>query len=294
MKFNEKLKKFRKEKGYSQEELAEQLGVSRQAVSKWENDQGFPETEKLIQISSMFNVSIDTLLKDGDEIAGTEEVDSGYYASQEMINGYLAYKNKSAKTIALGVLILILSQISNFLFEEPISMILLFSGVATGVAVLVYNTFRVNRYQELETNPLIFDNKVLEEFKLQYNNDSKRYGFLVVTGIVVLIMASLSAVLLSNLEDVYGDKVFALFLPLVAVGVYLLIVSGSAIEARKVIVNNKKYIEEKKRENKYGWIWGLATMIFLLIGFTTGLWHPAWIVFPITAFIFAGVSQIKK
>ena len=47
MTFGEKLFKLRKEKGLSQEALAEQIGTTRQAVSKWENNQGFPETEKL-------------------------------------------------------------------------------------------------------------------------------------------------------------------------------------------------------------------------------------------------------
>ena len=50
MKFGEKLQKLRKEKGMSQEELAARLHVSRQAVSKWENDQGYPETEKMLMI----------------------------------------------------------------------------------------------------------------------------------------------------------------------------------------------------------------------------------------------------
>ena len=49
MTFGEKLLKLRKEKGLSQETLAEQIGTTRQAVSKWENNQGFPETEKLIK-----------------------------------------------------------------------------------------------------------------------------------------------------------------------------------------------------------------------------------------------------
>ena len=51
MRFGEKLFKLRKEKGLSQEALAEQIGTTRQAVSKWENNQGFPETEKLLQLS---------------------------------------------------------------------------------------------------------------------------------------------------------------------------------------------------------------------------------------------------
>ncbi|MFR8072633.1 MAG: helix-turn-helix transcriptional regulator, partial [Anaerovoracaceae bacterium] len=57
MTFGEKIQKLRKEAGLSQEELAHRLKVSRQAVSKWERDSGFPETEKIIWMSSIFNVS---------------------------------------------------------------------------------------------------------------------------------------------------------------------------------------------------------------------------------------------
>ena len=64
MTFGEKLLKLRKEKGLSQETLAEQIGTTRQAVSKWENNQGFPETEKLLQLSNIFETSVDFLLKD--------------------------------------------------------------------------------------------------------------------------------------------------------------------------------------------------------------------------------------
>ena len=48
MTFGEKLYKLRKGKGLSQEALAEQLNTTRQAISKWENNQGFPETDKLL------------------------------------------------------------------------------------------------------------------------------------------------------------------------------------------------------------------------------------------------------
>ena len=59
MTFGEKIQKLRKEAGLSQEELAHRLKVSRQAVSKWERDSGYPETEKIIWMSSIFNVSAD-------------------------------------------------------------------------------------------------------------------------------------------------------------------------------------------------------------------------------------------
>lgn len=76
MTFGEKLFKLRKEKGLSQEALAEKLNTTRQAVSKWENSQGFPETEKLLMIGTIFEVSIDYLLKDTAEQSNENE--NGY------------------------------------------------------------------------------------------------------------------------------------------------------------------------------------------------------------------------
>lgn len=64
MTFGEKLFKLRKEKGFSQEALAEKLNTTRQAISKWENNQGYPETEKLLMLSNIFELSVDDLLKE--------------------------------------------------------------------------------------------------------------------------------------------------------------------------------------------------------------------------------------
>ncbi|HEY8443672.1 MAG TPA: DUF5680 domain-containing protein [Clostridia bacterium] len=62
--FSEKLQLIRKSKGLTQEELAEKLDVSRQAVAKWESGQAYPDIANLIQISDLFDVSIDYLVKD--------------------------------------------------------------------------------------------------------------------------------------------------------------------------------------------------------------------------------------
>lgn len=69
MKLSEKLYSLRKKSGLSQEQLAEQLNVSRQAISKWESGVSVPESEKLIVISTYFNVSVDYLIKDDVETA---------------------------------------------------------------------------------------------------------------------------------------------------------------------------------------------------------------------------------
>ena len=64
MKFCDKLQKIRKENNITQEQLADKLNVSRQAVSKWESETAYPDTEKLIQISKLFKVSLDELIND--------------------------------------------------------------------------------------------------------------------------------------------------------------------------------------------------------------------------------------
>lgn len=64
MKLGEKLQRLRKQSGLSQEQLASQLTVSRQAVSKWELDETMPDTENVVQLARLFGVSCDYLLRD--------------------------------------------------------------------------------------------------------------------------------------------------------------------------------------------------------------------------------------
>ena len=75
MKLAEKLFELRKEKGWSQEKLAEQINVSRQSISKWESGQVLPEIEKIIELSKIFQVTTDYLLLDeNSEKASTEVI----------------------------------------------------------------------------------------------------------------------------------------------------------------------------------------------------------------------------
>lgn len=73
MALSEKLYELRKKSGLSQEQLAEQLGVSRQAISKWESDKAIPESDTLLSISAYFNVTLDYLLKEENLISEWNE-----------------------------------------------------------------------------------------------------------------------------------------------------------------------------------------------------------------------------
>lgn len=93
MNFSENIKKLRKENNLSQEELAEKLNVSRQSVSKWESNSAYPEMDKIIQISNMFNVGIDELLnKDIREVQEEKQVKSNI---NKYIDDFLSFISKS-------------------------------------------------------------------------------------------------------------------------------------------------------------------------------------------------------
>lgn len=88
-----KLAKLRKEAGYTQEQLAEMLDVSRQSISKWESDAAYPETEKLIKLGELYGCSMDYLLKDD-----VEEKD-GKSAEQRPSLSKFYFERKSEKTV---------------------------------------------------------------------------------------------------------------------------------------------------------------------------------------------------
>ena len=83
MTFAEKLKSIRKQAGMSQEKLAEKIGVSRQAITKWETDIGIPDVENIMAISALFNISIDELLSN--EKGVKKQMDYLYESVTEMI-----------------------------------------------------------------------------------------------------------------------------------------------------------------------------------------------------------------
>ncbi|WP_044481422.1 helix-turn-helix domain-containing protein [Paenibacillus antibioticophila] len=106
--FAEKLKTERSKKGWSQEELAEKLFVSRQSVSKWENGQNYPSIEIIIKISDLFGVTIDELLKSDEELAKKVIKESRQLAYPRMKFAFdvLFLAGFALLVIKLGVLLL--------------------------------------------------------------------------------------------------------------------------------------------------------------------------------------------
>lgn len=104
MNFSQKLQLIRKNKGFTQEELAGKLDVSRQAVAKWESGQVYPDISNLIQISRLFNVTVDYLVKDQECIVSClndKETDIDRlveFRLEANVNTYAAYMNETDST----------------------------------------------------------------------------------------------------------------------------------------------------------------------------------------------------
>lgn len=102
--FSEKLAILRKNKGITQEALAEKLNVSRQAVAKWESGQAYPDISNLIQISNLMNVTVDYLVRDGEcmmaPVANTDtDLDQLItFRLEANVNTYAAFMNEAPST----------------------------------------------------------------------------------------------------------------------------------------------------------------------------------------------------
>ncbi len=113
----DKITMLRKRSGWSQEELAERLGVSRQAVSKWESGTSLPDLDRIIKMSELFCVSTDYLLKDEvQEITlpegdGAAESSGGYDLSLEEANAFLELTRRLSSRMAAAIALLVLSPV---------------------------------------------------------------------------------------------------------------------------------------------------------------------------------------
>ena len=130
MTLGEKLSKLRKEYNYTQEQLADILGVSRQSISKGESDIAYPETEKLIELGKIFECSMDYLLKDEVAEKTGDSVSESYFTEKvtEISKKVLTDKNKGKAKKILKIIGIILAV---FLVVDIISMILYFCVLGT-------------------------------------------------------------------------------------------------------------------------------------------------------------------
>lgn len=302
MKFGEKLQKLRKEKGMSQEELAARLHVSRQAVSKWENDQGYPETEKMLMIGNIFSVTMDYLLKDE---GGEQPQEQGFYASRECVQGYLQQEKRITLRIAVGTLLCILSGLPVLIYpqQEDVMSILSMILIALGIAVLVSLSFDKNEYKILKQEPLYFDHDHLQELKEENDGLQKKFKRLIIAGLLLIFLSCIIAIISEDVLHMEKAPMDAGYLLLISIAVFLFIYAGCSMDTYELLVDNETY-RKKKHGNRYSWLYyvtlGCASILYVGLGMLFGkeAWRTGWILIAVTWLvtygIVSGINMRKK
>ncbi len=316
----DKIIDLRKKAGWSQEELADKLGVSRQSVSKWEGAQSIPDMNKILQLSDLFGVSTDYLLKDSLEasepVLSAQETDSEgtTFVSMEEANAFLTYKSESAPQIALGVLLCILSPITLLLLGGAqasgrlpltelqagmLGLIALLLMVAGAVLLFVLTGMKGSKFEYLEKDALDtaygVSGMVKERMQREENDHSRR----IAVGVVLCVLAAIplfALILWRGEEEFYGALGVAAILTLVAVGVYILVKASIPWDGYRILLEEGDYTRAAKRSSrKYGGIyWGVVTAAYLAVSFLTYRWDMTWIIWPVAAVLYGAVVEIFK
>ena len=316
----DKIIDLRKKAGWSQEELAEKLGVSRQSVSKWEGAQSIPDMNKILQLSELFGVSTDYLLKDSLEapepLAAPEDADSegATFVSMEEANAFLSYKAESAPRIALGVLLCILSPITLILLcgaqesgrlpltemqAAMIGLIVLILMVAGAVLLFVLSGMKGNKYEYLEKNTLDTAYGVSGMVRERQQREESDHTRGVALGVVLCVLAviPLFALLLWRGEDdFYGVLGVAATMTLAGIGVYILLKAAIPWEAYRMLLEEGDYTRIRKRNNRQygGAYWSLVTAAYLAVSFLTNRWDMTWVIWPVAAVLYGVVGEIGR
>jgi len=202
---------LRKKAGWSQEELAEQLSVSRQSVSKWEGAQSIPDMEKIVQMSRLFGVSTDYLLKDEIE-ESTPTTDAApeklRRVTMEDAADYLAKRRADAPKIALATMLCVFSPILLLFLGGFAPSLGISEGAATGigigalllfvaiaVAIFLACGFRVKNYEFLEKEAFETEYGVSGMVRERLNAFAATYARLNIVGVVLCILAAVPAIL---------------------------------------------------------------------------------------------------
>lgn len=144
-----KIQALRKQRGMSQEQLAEALGVSRQAVSKWEAEQSVPDIDKIIAVCDYFSVTTDYILRDADlpnsepqtELQAEPSVAENYtYNATEpdVKDKTDENRKKSALLLAIPIMMYILCVVPPIIFENVLGVVLMFVMIAVATGLIVY------------------------------------------------------------------------------------------------------------------------------------------------------------
>ena len=326
----DKIINLRKKNGWSQEELAEKLGVTRQSISKYEGAQSIPDLDKILKLSEIFGVTTDYLIKDEleeEEYAASQmqenesESDrSVHKVTMEMANEYLQIIDWSAGKTAFATMLCILSPIvllmlgamsemPNYHISENaaagIGICVLIVLIAIAVTIFILCGMKTKKYEYMEKEDIETAYGVSGMVKEKRDAYHSPYVTQLVIGITCCICSviPLFGTLAVSESDFYMVSAVCMLLTLVAIGTYFIVRSAAKMNAMNQLLEEEDYTRQKKHENKkmsgpVTVYWLIATAIYLAWSFTTNDWDRTWIIWPVVGVLFpafyAIVSGIMK
>ena len=320
----DKIVSLRKKAGWSQEDLAEKLGVTRQSVSKWEGAQSVPDMDKVVMMSRLFGDSTDFLLKDELEeeapCAAAQEDDTPLRrVSLTQASAYLALRKAAAPKIAIATALCIISPVTLILLAgmsevqrfhitenaaSGIGLCVLLALVALAVSIFLRTGAEAKEFRFLEEEPFETEYGVEGMVRQRQREYKDTHTRLVTVGVVLCVLAAVplfAAMCISGSGLLYIAAVCAL-LVLVAIGCLALVTAGVYQGAMEQLLEEGDYTRPQKKHHKLmGTVtmiyWLTATAVFLLYTYGphgNGQPRYSWIIWAVAGVLYAAVMGIVR
>ena len=313
----EKIAQLRRKNGWSQEELADKMEVSRQAVSKWESNQTTPDLERILRLSSLFGVTIDYLLKDGaePEIPRPEAEEDTHIRLISLADAadYLSLRERASVQIASGTFLCILAFMpllllgaaaEQFQLSEALAALIglasLFLLAAIAVVIFMRCGFHSAPYRFIELGEFRAENDVndmVRARKMQFRSTYLRGNLIGVCLCILSPLALFSGILSEN--DFTQVLLLCVTLLLAGIGVVSFILVGVRWASMERLLREGDFAPRTKSGTRmrrerfdeqlsYAY-WLLATTIYLAWSFLTNDWGRTWIVWPVAGVLFGAI-----
>ena len=314
----DKIIKLRKQSGWSQEELAEKMSISRQSVSKWESTNSIPDLNKIIMLADIFDVTTDFLLKDEyetfDGITESKEPSVTQITLEQALK-YVENKIDASNLVTKGVMFCLCSVVPLFFFlaMAETNKLNMTDDVAAGLGVLsILIMVSIGVSYFIKTN--LYESGIAtidsEPFELAYGVHSviqeksekflPRYNLRLSIAIFLFIISIMPLIFANMFFEGEGVTFMMLILLLfiIATGIYILIPVSARYDAYNNILKDNFVTEKSKREKRTeklaAFYWPLLTAIFLGWSLWTMNWGVTWIIWPVGAVLFAALLGLME